>query len=264
MRLFFQKKKKRKSTSIEIIRNELRLINNYIPSNAYSESLGMINRQLETLDTYEERLLLLDYYINALITEISASYKLISTKSFYVKMSDNARQNLNRPINWFPTRYIDENMRSSDPIIGTVKIDLSDVKLISLVTKSRSIGILLKRINKGDPVFINDHSMIYIPYLNLLLAIEQDHHRLSALKAAGRAVELTVNEYDLIKIFDYISTDGERWIQTYSSDADDNIYDHRFPLIFSLAKQKYAIEKNHSDLECVYRHSFLSRFLSQG
>ena len=96
MRLFFPKKKKRKSTSIEIIRNELRLINNYIPSNAYSESLGMVNRQLET------------------------------------------------------------------------------------------------------------------------------------------------------------------------SDAEDNIYDHRFPLIFSLAKQKYAIEKNHSDLECVYRHSFLSRFLSQG
>lgn len=207
----------------------------------YRYTMDCINYQIEHIKNADEQLALIDYYISAIITEISASYSTITIKPEYDRLTDSERNNFNVPRNWFPTRYYTtNNTNAQNPIIGRTTLKLQDVRLISLQTKPYAMANLLNHFKHGGNCVFQNTS-IYIPYLNLCLT-SNDSHKTAAAKYAGKDVEIDVQIYDLTSLFEYIETDGADWIYKERQSERDIVFDFRFAVIYSLAKRKYIIE----------------------
>lgn len=240
---FFRKKKRLDAK--EIIDKLLsKYYPHYDPKLFYKQIWETMCSAIKIASNTAQKSLMIDYYIDHLINEISSSYALLTVHPFYLNLSKDEKPYFDQPRNWFPNYYFDSEHNKQFVITGVEKKDISKAKLIALVSKTDNIPYYLYKHQQNEETFFHDRDCRFLPYLNLCIASICDHHRLSAAKMSGKKVIVSAEIYDITLLFPHVETDGETWIHNTSLKTENEpVFDFRFALLFSLAKMKYELEQ---------------------
>lgn len=208
----------------------------------YSEILTFLETYLKS----DDKISLLDYYIRIIKKNIIYDYDNWIIDPRYLSLSKEAKEYFYHPRGgWFniPDRYYNDDGIIQYAFAGEQEIDLASTDVLCYPTKHKTVSETITYSSLNFNAKALTHKVLYIPYINFALLLSKGHHQISVYRAFNRSLSINARCLDISKLFDYVSTDGARWIYKNAPNiTDDEVCDYRLPLLYSLAKLKYSIE----------------------
>ena len=214
---------------------------------AYTAVLQNITDLLSTYTNITDKIALLDYYIRIIKKNVISDYENWVIDPHYLSLADNVKEYFKLPrFGWFnfPTYYYNENEERVSVFTSHQEIQMQDTDILVYPTEDRKITKWLEIIKENEDISSSiAHNLNYLPYIQMCLVLSGGHHQISAYRAYGRNLKLKVKTMDITKLFNYVSTDGSKWLYKYSPEIDDDeICEYRLALIYTLAKIKFRYE----------------------
>lgn len=226
----------------------LKLIREYIkkqydedkikPGIAFENAVDFAKEVLNSEDTKEEKIIVLDYIINTIKKDIQID--LLSTIIYSGAVS---QKRINRP---YPLEYIDKQgnliyIRAKDKEIK--KIDLQKDYVLTLPWSRERITDKIKVIFKTNFKYYHDnHIACYYPILDICYVCNGYHSIASGIYHKKGFIEAKI--YDIYPLFNNIYTDdGVYWYNSHTSEKIYKIEDFRIGAIFEITKMKIKTRK---------------------
>lgn len=199
---------------------------------SYREIVSVAKTWIESDDTKEEKIMLLDYLINIVLDDICSSE--IMNSHFNEPSVEHSQP--------FP-EYVYANDTEYKTHTGDkIDVNLADVKIYICPWNIVRMRDTLLNISKNDFVYNpNNHFSKYFPLINLCY-VYNGNHSITAGSYFKKG-KISSSKQRLENIFPHCTTDGENWINVHTQNVIEKVSDFRFAVVYTLAEMKYNISK---------------------